>query len=126
MVEIKLRVKDVYKLSDDYDNIFINNTANYTANYDKVQLSSRTVNKTHYDDVFVIEPNSYYYIDFESQVNVFVSIMRIDEDDFIKVLRESGLILQFDKENRRLYLYNTNQNVIYIQEGAVILKKEVE
>ena len=123
-MKLKLRIKDVYKLRDDYDNIFINNTANYTANYDKVQLSSRTVNKTHYDDVFVIEPNSYYYIDFESQVNTLVSMM-IDEDDFIKVLRESGLILQFDKKNCRLYLYNTNQNVIYIQEGAVILKKEV-
>jgi len=124
MVEIiKLRVKDVYKLRDDYDNIFINNTANYTANYDKVQLSSRTVNKTHYDDVFVIEPNSYYYIELKSQLHILGGM--IDENDFIKVLRESGLILQFDKKNCRLYLYNANQNVIYIQEGAVILKKEV-
>lgn len=123
MEEIKLRIKDVYKLRDDYDNIFINNTANYTANYDKVQLSSRTVNKTHYDDVFVIEPNSYYYIDLKSQLHILGGM--IDENDFIKVLRESGLILQFDKKNCRLYLYNTNQNVIYIQEGAVILKKEV-
>lgn len=113
-----VRVSKIYKLNEDYENIFINNTANYKAHYDLVPLSSRTINKIHYDDIFVIEPGCYYYIELNSD---YISLF--SEDDFRNVFKESGMIIQLDKDLNRLYLFNANKNLIYIQKGYVLMKK---
>lgn len=119
---MKLSVKRVYKLDDDYKNIFINNTANFIAEYTELQLSSRTINKTHYDDIYILEPNSYYRIEFYEEIS---SPEMLDVSDFYRILMSSGLIAQYDASGPYLYVYNANQNMIYIQQGAILFKTEV-
>lgn len=120
---IKLCVKQIYKLNEDYNNVFINNTANFIADYIPLPLSSRTINKTHYEDIYILEPNSYYCIEFKENIDCVDYIHVWDFDD---VLMSSGLLMQFNIHKQCLYVYNTNQNMIYIQQGAIILKIEVE
>lgn len=122
-MKVQFSVKEVYKLSSDYKNIFINNTANFTPEYDLVQLSSRTVNKSHYDDIFILEPNSYYRIDFNEKHLLSKGI--VNTIDFDSILIDSGLILQYDYKKPCLYVFNANQNMIYLQKGAILLKIEV-
>lgn len=110
---MKLTVKHVFKLSDDYSDVFINKGFSVHCKYTQIHLSSRAINKTYYEDIYILEPNCYYYITFYEETQ---------NPEFIPDLAESGLIYHFDEEQQRLYVYNCNENMIYLQHKVNILR----
>lgn len=120
---IKLTVKNCYKLKEDFENVFISKSGiNVTPNYDQLKLASRSISSTRYEDVYIIEPNCYYYLDFEEDISSFaikkynkMSVFKSDND-----LYKVGLLMALVSEENRLYIYNATQNIIYIEKGAII------
>lgn len=120
---IKLTVKNCYKLKEDFENVFISKSGiNVTPNYDQLKLASRSISSTRYEDVYIIEPNCYYYLDFEEDISSFaikkhnkMSVLKTDND-----LYRVGLLMALVSEENRLYIYNATQNIIYIEKGATI------
>lgn len=112
---MKLTIKNVFKLSDDYSDIFINKGFTAHCKYNQIQLSSRTINKIYYEDIYILEPHCYYYITFYEELydtNV----------NFISDLAEVGLICNYNKEQQRLYVYNCNENMVYLQHKVNIIR----
>ena len=120
---IKLTVKNCYKIKDDFANVFISKSGiNITPMYDRLKLASRSISSTRYEDVYIIEPNCYYYIDFEEDITPFAlkknnkaSILKVEND-----LYKAGMIVTLNAEENRLYIYNATKNIIYIEKGATI------
>lgn len=114
-----IRVRKIYKLSEDYQEIFINNSAETNVKYNEVKLSSRTIHKDHYDDIYILEPHVFYKIEY---------ILEKYKDDkkqvvlhFNKKLINSGLLKdEVDFVNNVLYVYNCGENNVMIQDKAVI------
>lgn len=120
---INLTVKNCYKIRNDFENVFISKSGiNVKPKYDRLKLASRSISSTRYEDVYIIEPESYYYLDFEEDVSQFamkknnkMGLLNTKND-----LYEIGLLMSFVAEKNRLYIYNTTKNIIYIEKGAII------
>ena len=116
---IKLRVENCYELEGDYQNQFLGNEVFPQPKYKKLKPSKRTVNKVHYDDVYILEPNHYYYVSFNvSYKKEFEGVLyyiKLSENCLL-----NGLISVMGENEDKLYLFNASQNVIYIQKGAPV------
>lgn len=116
---IKLRVEDCYELEGDYQNQFLGNEVFPKPKYKKLKSSKRTVNKVHYNDVYILEPNHYYYVSFSvSYKKEFEGVLyyiKLSENCLL-----NGLISVMGENEDKLYLFNASQNVIYIQKGAPV------
>lgn len=112
---MRLTVKKIFKLSDDYFDIFINKTARYKVKYEELKLNHRTIHKNYYEDVYILEPHTFYCICFNEQVQ--------ENPTFISSLLESGLLYRFDKKSNRLYTYNCGENIVYIQQGVNLVNE---
>lgn len=114
-----IRVDNIYKLSDDYQEIFLNNASESYVKYEPLLLSSRTINKDPHNDVFLLEPHKYYKIIFEMYDKDGEKYY--DENAKIslnKKIRGTGLIItknDIDVKNRTIYIYNAGENVIMIK-----------
>ena len=107
---MRLTVKKIFKLSDDYSDIFINKVAKYRVKYEELQLNNRTIHKNYYEDVYILEAHTFYCICFNEEID--------SEPSFNSSILESGLLYQFDKTSNKLYVYNCGENVVYIQQGV--------
>lgn len=128
---IEIRVKKVYKLSSDYQEMFINNASQTIVKYEELALSQRNIHKDYYDDIYILEPSQYYKIDFDYE---FVKQMLTDEyitmngtDSVHKMklhydiedkLISCGLIIS--KVSDYVYLYNAGDNMVFLHDDAVI------
>lgn len=115
-MKVDIQVNKIYKLSDDYNDIFLNNASMTHVTYNEVSLSSRTIHKDFYEDIFILEPHKTYKID----------IIDKDEDTSLtevnlkgKVM-DAGLIPTINFDDCIMYLYNSNENMIFIQQKAII------
>ena len=118
---MNLTVKNCYKIRDDFENVFISqNGINIVPKYDRMKLASRSVSSTRYDDVFIIEPNCYYYIEFKEDLAATVNNEKVQVLNVVDDLYEIGLIMSLVAGKNRIYLYNATQNIIYIEQGAKI------
>ena len=129
-----MRVKRVYKLSSDYQEMFINNASQTITKYDEVALSQRTIHKDYYDDIYILEPSQYYKIDFDyknvrdkvlelyQHMNGEISDLRTPFINFnYKIkdkLMDCGLIIS--NINEYVYLYNASDNMVFLQKDAII------
>ena len=111
---IKLTVDSVYKINEDFENVFVALSGiNIKPKNTELKLSSRSVSSIRYDDVYIIEPKSYYYISFKEDTrDYFFSIF--------PTLYEIGLLCQADLSNNRVFIYNATENILYIQDKAEI------
>lgn len=116
---IKLRVEDCYELEGDYQNQFLGNEVFPKPKYKKLKPSKRTVNKVHYNDVYILEPNHYYYVNFnvnyKKEFEGVLYYIELSENCLL-----NGLISVIGENEDKLYLFNASQNVIYIQKGAPV------
>lgn len=115
---MSLTVKNVFELEDDYQNIFIAKSGIHVPpKVKQLKLAERTVNNVRYYDVYILEPQKYYRVNFNEEV---------DEDSKGKVLQIDniygmmGLIVVFHTHDNCCYIFNTTRNVIYLQQGAHI------
>lgn len=112
---MKIKVNECYELEGDYQNQFLGNEVFPRPKYKKIKSAERTVNKVHYDDVYILEPLHYYYVTFEEDIS--------DEKlsfYFIEHLYLNGLIFSFDSSQNKMYLFNASQNIIYLQKGTCL------
>lgn len=121
---MKLTVKDCYKVRDDFENVFISKSEIHVLpKYDQLKLASRSVSSTRYDDVYIIEPKSYYYIELNEYIDI-ESNDYIDQKHGIISIDDSyynaGLIISSISHGKRMYVYNATENIIYIEKGAKV------
>ena len=117
---MKIRVNECYELEGDYQNQFLGNEVFPKPKYKKVHEAERSVNKVHYDNVYILEPLHYYYVTFDED------IMKLKKDDEMHYIQTSGhfvyngILMHLDAENNRMFLFNASQNIVYLQKGTVV------
>lgn len=119
------RLDSVWKLSDDYQEIFLNNTSGIYTVYEPVFLSSRTIHKQLHDDIFILEPHKFYKLEFilfnkdiEKCEDIENAKLKLSER-FIS----TGLIIaehNISMEKRALSVYNAGENLVMIQKGFIL------
>lgn len=112
---MKILIDECYELEGDYQNQFLGNEVFPRAKYKKLQLSERTINKVHYNDIYILEPSHYYYVTLDKKISVFSKFFNVENAFY-----ENGLLLSLDEKNNRVYLFNGSQNFIYLQKGTKI------
>ncbi len=119
------RLDSVWKLSDDYQEIFLNNASGIYTVYEPVLLSSRTIHKQVYDDIFILEPHKFYKLEFtlfdknvEKCEDVENAKLKLSER-FIS----TGLIItenNISMEKSTISVYNAGENLVMIQKGFIL------
>lgn len=115
---MKITVNECYELKGDYQNQFLGNEVFPKPKYEKVKSAERTVNKVHYDDVYILEPLHYYYVTFNEKledVNEHNYMLKIQEPFY-----ENGLFMSLSSKYERMYLFNASRNIIYLQKKTKI------
>lgn len=109
---MKVTVNECYELEGDYQNQFIGNEVYPKPKYKKVRAAERTVNKVHYNDVFILQPLHYYCITINEDIS--------DEKEFFinPFVIKNGLISS--NFEGKIFLFNASQNIIYLQKNAKI------
>lgn len=117
---MKITVNECYELEGDYQNQFLGNEVFPKPKYKKVRAAERTVNKVHYNDVYILEPLHYYYVTFNEKIEE----LDIDEENYMIKIQapfyENGLFISLNLSQGRLYLFNASQNIIYLQKKTKI------
>lgn len=117
---MKITVDECYELEGDYQNQFLGNEVFPRPKYKKVKAAERTVNKVHYNDVYILEPLHYYYVTFDQKIEDF----HIDKESYIINIPDpfsaNGLLMSLNIKQNRMYLFNASQNIIYLQKKTKI------
>lgn len=109
---IDLTIESCFKIENDFQNVFLSRSGiHVTPKTKQLKLSSRSINSTRYEDLYIIEPQAYYKITFKEKIGSFF----IDKIVLEKVFWEAGLLAKIIEDE--LYIYNTTQNIVYIQKG---------
>lgn len=111
------RIKTIYKLKDDYQEIFVGKNFSTSVQYEELLLSSRTINKDYFENLYVLEPHKVYKIKFTIDED-------IEDTQAIQInpkLIEAGLIKKsFDVSHCVATFYNASDNTIFIEKGAIL------
>lgn len=111
---MKVTVDECYELEGDYQNQFLGVEVFPKPKYQKLKEAERSVNKVHYNDVYILQPGYYYYITFQEDIK---------KDAFIKIIDSyffNGLIPCSNNIQGKLFLCNFSKNNIYLQKGTQI------
>lgn len=111
---MKITIKNCYKLDTDLQIQFIGNEVHPKPKYIQLNTTKRTINQVYYDDIYLLEPFHYYYINLNEE---------IEDYDIIKIhisFKENGLLTSIDKKNNRIFLFNSSENIVYLQKNAKI------
>ena len=114
---MKILINECYELEGDYQNQFLGNEVFPKPKYKKLKPAERTVNKVHYNDVYILEPAHYYYVTLVGKVafSIFKHFFKPE-----KAFLQNGLILSLDSEEQRIYIFNGSQNFVYLQKNTKI------
>lgn len=128
---IQMRVKKVYKLSSDYQEMFINNASQTIIKYEELPLSQRNIHKDYYDDIYILEPSQYYKIDFDYEfikqelTEEYITMNGTEKISNFKLnyniedkLMSCGLIIANISDY--VYLYNAGDNMVFLHNDAII------
>ena len=107
-----LQLDNVFKINIDFENVYIVNEN--IKNYNKkilINTSTRVFDGKKYDTLYIIEPKVAYLIPLpDNYQNKHISIQNL--------IGEIGIILQPLK--KYILLYNTNENLIYLNKNISI------
>lgn len=107
-----ITLQEIYKIDISFSNIYI--IDRYKQNLGKktlINTSTRVFEGVKYDNLYIIEPRVAYLIPLPEQIhNKFIYIQSL--------IGETGIILQPLK--KYILLYNTNQNLIYLNKDINI------
>lgn len=109
---MKVCVNECFELKGDYQNQFLGDEVFPQPKYQKIKCSERSVNKVHYNNVYILEPLHYYYVTLSEKIETTLEVNNI--------FYHNGLILKLDYENNRIYIFNASQNIVYLQKGTKI------
>ena len=103
----------IFKIDVDFENVYIIDESK--KNFNKkilINTSTRVFDGQKYDTLYIIEPKVSYLIPFERQSeNNDMTIAR-------NLIGECGIILQILDDY--ILLYNTNENLIFLNKGIKI------
>jgi len=113
---MSLTVKNVLEVEDDYRNVFIAKSGIHVPpKVKQLKLAERTINNVRYYDVYILEPQKYYRINFNEKIDEELKGKVLQVDDIYGM---AGLIVIFLVNEECCYVFNTTRNVIYLQKGA--------
>ena len=112
---MKITVNECYELEGDYQNQFLGKEVYPKPKYKKLKSAERSVNKVHYNDVYILEPLHYYYITFNEDLDFLNEKHKIN---IKSPFYENGLLMSINEN--KIFLFNASQNIIYIQKGSHI------
>ena len=113
-----IKLNKIFKIDTDFENVFI--IDNKTKNYNKkipINTSTRVLNGKKYDTLYIIEPKTSYLIPLPSNYQNNSSCI------VNNLIGETGIILQQVK-NDYILLYNTNENLIFLNKDINICNIE--
>lgn len=105
---MKMILGEVYVLDSDFQEPLLQTGAQTHVKYTKLNFSERVINQTRFEDIYVLESGRYYFITFKNEIKGDKYLI---EDK----LFASGLIVQMDIKNNKMYLYNASDNLIYLK-----------
>lgn len=115
---IEIFAESCFEVEDDFQHIFLSKSGiHISPHYVQLKLSERTINSTHYHDLFILEPKKYYFVQFSSDIDLESQHGMLKYD---VSFMECGLIVMFDYKKKRFYLYNATENIVYLQQGTKI------
>lgn len=111
---MKVFFNKVFELNSEYQECFVDNNAFDFSDYIEILPISQNIRGILYDDVYNIEPKSYYCLSLRSDT----------PHNFKKfcpswVLMRAGVMIS-DIVNNHIFIYNTTENNVYLREGALI------
>lgn len=111
---MKIFFNKVFELNGEYQECFIDNNSFDFSDYNEVLPISQNINGLLYDDIYNIEPKSYYCLS-----------LRGDTPHSFKnfcpswVLVRAGVIVSNIIDNN-IFIYNTTENNVYLRAGTMI------
>ena len=113
MDDFIIRLNELYQISIDFHEIYIadENTKNFPKKH-KVHTSTRVFQGKEYKDLYIIEPMTSYLVPLSKKYQN--NLWDITEN----YIGEVGILLQICNNN--LLLYNTNQNLIFLNKNIKI------
>lgn len=113
-----IKLKEIYKIDVSFSNIYIidKNKQNF-GKKTVINTSTRVFEGIKYDNLYILEPRVAYLIPLSEKIqNKFIYIQNL--------IGETGVVLQPLK--KYILLYNTNQNLVYLNKNVEICNiKEV-
>lgn len=111
---MKITIKNCYNLDTDLQTQFIGNEVHPKPKYVQANLVKRTINQVYYEDIYLLEPFHYYYINLNENIEKY-NIVKIHNS-----FQENGLLTNIDKKNSRIFIFNSSENIVYLQKNAKI------
>ena len=112
MIDYRLYLDELYKIDNDFSEIYVlDEKSKSLPKTIKINTSTRIFNGKQYDDLFIIEPKVAYLMPLPSKLN-------LNKQHIRNFIGETGIVLQL-LENHIL-LYNTNENLIFLNKGIPI------
>ena len=112
---MKIFLKEIYQLDTEYQEILIDEDSFKNVQYVPVSTQKQYINGLLYEDIYVLEPLTYYKIKIKEHISYHGSV-------FIPNYRllESGMIVSFCKQELTVFVYNTTQNHIFLKKDVMI------
>lgn len=113
---MKVFFKKILQMNDDYQEILIDENSFDKTNYLDVRPQTRNILGLTYDDIYIIEPESYYQVILKSNTPY-------EFEKFIPniVWCKAGLIISnIHREANSIFIYNPTKNHIYLRSNAII------
>ena len=117
---MKITVDKCFKLDTDLQTQFLGNEVFPKPKYIRVDFVKRTINQVYYEDIYLLEPLSYYCITFEEDISSYNEDSKTHLIKTNHMFQENGLLFQFNMKEKKIFLFNSSQNIIYLQKGTKI------
>lgn len=118
---MNITIDSIFELEDDFQDIFLSKSGIHVRpQFKELRLATRSIGDTKYNDLYIIQPDKYYRIDFKEDMSSY------NEDDTLHYLKsqdvfyDCGILTFWQPRNARLYIYNASSNIVYIQKGMKI------
>lgn len=113
---MKVFFEKIFKLSDEYHEGFIDENNFDRTHYTELRPQTRNVLGVTYDDVYIIEPESYFEVLLKNNTPH-------DFKEFVPNLiwQKNGLVISnINRRNNSVYMYNPTKNHIYLRPNAIV------
>ena len=113
---MKVFFEKIWKMEDDYQEILIDENNFDRTNYTELRPQTRNVKGLTYNDVYIIEPESYFELELKKNTPY-------DFKEFVpnRIWLKAGLIFSnINRKNNCVYIYNPTKNHIYLRPSAIV------
>lgn len=136
---MRLTVGKIFVLENDYQEMLVQNGAEVYGQYSQLKFAERTIGQVHHEDIYIIEPKRYYYIEFKEDVlkiinekhheiasnkklfKYFVEHIDVIVDKLLFI----GILYHVDLMHNRMYIYNCGENIIYIRNKTKVCEVDL-